>query len=142
MSLQISPEKRDQMPGLIRHPLIRLLAAGAAIGLAALIAIYSLVPASETPAPYLSDKIQHIAAYAALAAPLSVAFGRGLRPAILAFGVAALFGIGLEIAQMLGDAGREGSLLDVAANLCGALIGLFIVWGLGRAWPLFGRDSG
>ena len=81
MSLQISPEKRDQMPGLIRHPLIRLLAAGAAIGLAALIAIYSLVPASET-------------------------------------------------------------LLDVAANLCGALIGLFIVCGLGRAWPLFGRDSG
>ena len=79
---------------------------------------------------------------AALAAPLSVVFGRGLRPAILAFGVAALFGIGLEIAQMLGDAGREGSLLDVAANLCGALIGLFIVWGLGRAWPLFGRDSG
>jgi voltage-gated potassium channel Kch len=43
---------------------------------------------------------------------------------------------------MLGDAGREGSLLDVAANLCGALIGLFIVCGLGRAWPLFGRDGG
>ena len=128
------------MPRLIRHPQIRLLAAGAAIGLAALIAIYSLVPASEAPAPHLSDKIKHFAAYAALAAPLSVAFGRSLRSAILAFGVAALFGIGLEIAQMLGEAGREGSSLDVAANLGGALVGVLVVGVLGRQGRLFSRD--
>ena len=63
------------MRALLSHPLIRSLAGLAAIGLAIIIAVYSLVPVSEAPAPQLSDKIKHVAAYAALAAPLSVAPG-------------------------------------------------------------------
>ncbi|HBU32946.1 MAG TPA: hypothetical protein DEB28_02320, partial [Hyphomonas sp.] len=62
------------------------------------------------------------------------------RPAALAFSISALFGIGLEIAQMLGEAGREGSCLDVAANLGGALVGVLVVGVLGRQGRLFSRD--
>ena len=108
------------MRALLSHPLIRSLAGLAAIGLA--------------------DKIKHFAAYAALAASLSVAFGVGPRPAALAFSISGLFGIGLEIAQMLGEAGREGSSLDVAANLGGALVGVLVVGVLGRQGRLFSRD--
>ncbi|RCL89052.1 VanZ family protein [Hyphomonas sp.] len=128
------------MRALLSHPLIRSLAGLAAIGLAIIIAVYSLVPVSEAPAPQLSDKIKHFAAYAALAASLSVAFGVGPRPAALAFSISGLFGIGLEIAQMLGEAGREGSSLDVAANLGGALVGVLVVGLLGRQGRLFSRD--
>lgn len=128
------------MRALLSHPLIRSLAGLAAIGLAIIIAVYSLVPVSEAPAPQLSDKIKHFAAYAALAASLSVAFGVGPRPAALAFSISGLFGIGLEIAQMLGEAGREGSSLDVAANLGGALVGILVVGVLGRQGRLFSRD--
>jgi VanZ family protein len=130
------------MPALLSHPLIRLLAAIMAAGLAVLIAVYSLVPSTDAPAPQVSDKIKHFAAYAALTAPLSVALGVGLRAACLALGISALFGISLEIAQMLGQAGREGSILDVAANLGGTLTGILIVWGLRRKWRLFSRDGG
>ena len=59
------------MRALLSHPLIRSLAGLAAIGLAIIIVVYSLVPVSEAPAPQLPDKIKHFAAYAALAAPLS-----------------------------------------------------------------------
>ncbi|MDX1293502.1 MAG: VanZ family protein [Hyphomonas sp.] len=130
------------MTALIRHPLIRGLAALSAFGLAVLIAVYSLVPASQAPAPSVSDKVKHFAAYAALAAPLWVALGPGMRRAATAFALAVLFGIGLELAQMLGTAGREGSALDVAANMGGAVAGLACVWMAGRNWPLFRSDSG
>ena len=41
---------------------------------------------------------------------------------------------------MLGEAGREGSCLDVAANLGGALVGVLVVGVLGRQGRLFSRD--
>ncbi len=41
--------------------------------------------------------------------------------------VATVYGAGLEIAQLLGDAGREASFLDAFANLLGALLGAALI---------------
>ncbi|MFN3314417.1 MAG: VanZ family protein, partial [Hyphomonas sp.] len=86
-----------------------------------LIAWLSLIPADGVPAPEVSDKLRHFAAYAALAAPLAVAMGtkRWLLAALLA----AMYGAGMEVAQALAPTGREGSVADAAANLGGALMG-------------------
>lgn len=106
-------------------PAHRLVAALAALGLAVLVIYLSLVPAGEVPAPQISDKVKHFMAYAALAAPLTVA----LRPArwLAATLAAAGLGLGLEVAQAMGDAGREGSPGDALANLLGALAGAGLV---------------
>ncbi len=98
--------------------------------IAVLIAWLSLVQPGDVPAPGLSDKLQHVLAYAALSMPLVVAAGRPLWwVAVL---TATLFGAGLEVAQATGDAGREGSIADGAANLIGALAGAGLMWRLLR----------
>ena len=116
------------MTTLLTHPALRILAAMAALIIAATICYLSLIPATEAPAPQFSDKIKHFVAYAALAAPLG------------GFAIAATYGMTMEIAQMMGDAGREGSWLDIAANVAGAIIGLAIVTLLRGDWRLFGGD--
>ena len=128
------------MTTLLTHPALRILAAMAALIIAATICYLSLIPATEAPAPQFSDKIKHFVAYAALAAPLGVAFGIGKARVLAGFAIAATYGMTMEIAQMMGDAGREGSWLDIAANLAGAIIGLAIVTLLRGDWCLFGGD--
>ena len=82
-----------------------------------------------------------VIAYAALTAPLAVALGPGLNRLGAALVLTGLYGAGLEVAQMVGDAGREGSLLDIAANLSGAMAGLVLVAILRGDRPLFRRDN-
>lgn len=105
--------------------LIRRLAAFAALMVAIVIAYLSLMPVDEGPAPVFTDKVNHFLAYAALAAPLTLALHpkRWLSAVI----VATVYGIGLEFAQAMGDAGREGSVLDAVANLLGALAGAALI---------------
>ena len=74
-------------------------------------------------------------------APLAVALGPGLNRLCAALVLTGLYGAGLEVAQMVGDAGREGSLLDIAANLSGALAGLIVVAMLRGDRPLFRGDN-
>ena len=73
--------------------------------------------------------------------PLAVALGPGLNRLGAALVLTGLYGAGLEVAQMVGDAGREGSLLDIAANLSGAMAGLVLVAILRGDRPLFRRDN-
>ena len=85
----------------------------------------SLAP--NTPSLPVSqiDKAQHLAAYALLAALAYLACrGRSWRAAL---GLLAL-GVGIEFAQAAGGVGREGSVLDVAANTGGVLFASL-------AWP-------
>ncbi|MBY9066654.1 VanZ family protein [Hyphomonas sp. WL0036] len=104
---------------------IRRLAAFAALVVGIIIAHLSLVPAGDVPAPQISDKIRHFAAYAGLAAPLALALHpkRWLAAAI----AATAFGVALEFAQAMGEAGREGSALDALANMLGAFLGAGLI---------------
>lgn len=110
-------------------PAIRLAALVIAALLAVLIGYYSLVPPGDVPAPQISDKVRHFAAYAGLAVPVAMWFGPGRLAAVL---VAASYGAGLEIAQALAGTGREGSLADAAANMLGAGAGFLLVWLIAR----------
>lgn len=104
-----------------RLSLPRRAAGAGAVVIALIIAWLSLIPAVGVPAPEVSDKLRHFAAYAALAAPLSVAMDT--RRWLLAALLAGLYGAGMEVAQALAPTGREGSFADAAANLGGAIVG-------------------
>ena len=101
--------------------------------LAGIITFYSLIPAQRLPSMGVSDKVEHIAAYALLA----FFFGSLITRRDYKFLFLALlaFGGGIEIAQGLMKLGREADLLDLVADLVGAVIGLLLaVTPLGR-WP-------
>ena len=117
-------------------PLFRRLALVSAALVALLIAVLSLLPGSALPHVPGTDKIKHMIAYAALAMPLAVWFGRGQwwRAVIVAVG----YGLMLEAAQGLMSAGRTVSLLDAVANLAGAGLGA----GLVRLTLLIRRGEG
>lgn len=82
----------------------------------------SLLPSDAVPRVAVWDKLQHLAAYAALAFVFAGALGRGRWKSVLA-GLA-LLGAALEIAQGASGAGRQASGLDAVANLLGAGVGL------------------
>lgn len=113
------------MPARPSFPVIRRVAAAAALCVAVVIGYLSLIPSGDVPAPQISDKIRHLAAYAGLAAPLTLA----LHPKrwLTAVAVATVYGICLEFGQAFGGAGREGSALDALANLAGAFIGAALI---------------
>ena len=101
---------------------IRALALVGALVVAGLIAYLSLVPSSSVPRFQWSDKIQHFIAYAVLAAPLAIAFGRGrIVWAITASGV---YGVALEFAQGWLTDNRIASAQDVFANFAGVFTGV------------------
>ena len=117
-------------PALVPYPpAIRRAAVVIAALLAVVIAYFSLVPPGDAPAPQISDKIRHFAAYTGLAVPVSMWFGPGRIAAVL---VTAAYGIGLEIAQGLAGTGREASLADAAANTLGAGAGFLLIWFIAR----------
>jgi VanZ family protein len=110
-------------------PAIRRAALVIGLCLAALIGYFSLVTPGEAPAPQISDKIRHFAAYAALAVPAAMWLGPGR---VLAALLVALYGAGLEVAQAFAGTGREGSVADGAANSLGAAAGTALVWIIAR----------
>ena len=64
-------------PYELPYPLaIRRAALIIAVLLAVLIGYFSLVPPGDAPAPQISDKIRHFAAYAMLAVPVAITVDR------------------------------------------------------------------
>jgi VanZ family protein len=110
-------------------PAIRRAALIVGLCLAALIGYFSLVTPGEAPAPQISDKLRHFAAYTALAVPAAMWFGPGR---VLAAVLVAFYGAGLEVAQAYAGTGREGSFADGAANALGAIAGTALVWIIAR----------
>ena len=80
---------------------------------------------SPQPTPLLfrsSDKLVHIFAYAVLGAAGAIGYPKRSMTAILIGGLTAL-GAAIEIAQLYVP-GRDGALLDVAANALGSALGV------------------
>ncbi|WP_333586615.1 hypothetical protein [Phenylobacterium sp.] len=109
-----------------RHPMLRRYAAALfALCLAAVVYL-SLVPGEMSPAGGLGlDKLQHAFAYFVLTGLGLMAVGRRLWLLLLIAGL----GAGMEIAQAIMPHGRQGDLIDLAANLSGQAL----AWGL---WTL------
>ena len=89
-----------------------------AIALALAIVVLSLQPVTGTASIQHADKVQHLLAYGALAGLTGLGWPR-LSIALAVAGSIA-FGIGIEVAQGLGSAGRTASVADALANALGA----------------------
>jgi VanZ family protein len=93
-----------------------------ALGVAAVV-VASLLPGPDLPDLHVSDKSEHFAAYAVLAAGAVQVYARRL--SWLSVSVAlALLGIGLEFAQGEFTATRTMDAADALANTLGVLAGL------------------
>lgn len=90
----------------------------------AVVVVFSLLPARDIPdAPHGLDKIEHLIAYALLAAGAVQLFARRLA-LLSACACLALLGIGLEYAQGHMGLGRAMDPRDALANTLGVLLGL------------------
>ncbi|GAB6195903.1 VanZ family protein [Lysobacter xanthus] len=101
----------------------------------AAIAVGSLVPAHDLPAPAFDgfDKVEHLLGYAVLSGygVILDASRRGRWRAMLA---AVAFGIAIEFAQAAFTATREADVVDALANTLGAALGQLVAF-----TPLGGR---
>lgn len=94
----------------------------ASLLLVALVVWGSLMPGSDVPGPPDLDKLEHVAAYAALAVWFTGLVPRSRYAAV----AVTLVGLGLlmEILQQAMQLGRQADVLDVAANVCGTVAGV------------------
>lgn len=88
----------------------------------------SLTPREGLPNVGISDKLLHLAAYAALVVPGVFSFQNRRSIPLIATGLLIL-GSSLEVAQ-LAVPGRNASIADASANGIGVVFGLFSVWAL------------
>ena len=89
----------------------------------AVVVVASLVPARDLPDLQVSDKTEHLAAYALLAAGAVQLFRRRLSLAVACV-LLVLMGIGLEYLQASMRLGRTLDRADALANTLGVLAGL------------------
>ena len=87
------------------------------------VVVGSLVPGRDLPAVPVSDKFEHFAAYAVLAAGAVQLFARRTSWAFVCL-LLVLMGIGLEILQAEMALGRMLDRNDALANTIGVLLGL------------------
>ena len=89
----------------------------------AAVVVGSLVPGRDLPAVPVSDKLEHFAAYAVLAAGAVQLFARRASWAFVCL-LLVLMGIGLEVLQAKMALGRMLDRNDALANTIGVLLGL------------------
>ena len=99
-------------------PVIRLAAAGAAVG----VAVASLSPWSPAVASGLSDKLDHLTAYTVLTVLMALGWAGRISIGIIFAAVAGYGGL-LELLQAFSP-GRQPDWADFAVNTTGCLIGL------------------
>jgi VanZ family protein len=93
----------------------------------AVVVVLSLVPPPPMELPRHGDKIEHLLAYAALAAA-AVQVWRPGRPLLLVGLGLVLMGVLLEFAQGALTATRQADPADALANALGVLLGLLTVF--------------
>ncbi|MFW6170116.1 MAG: VanZ family protein [Planctomycetota bacterium] len=117
-----------------------------------LLAAYWVMLATATHVPTLPtgsvryhDKTAHCLAYAVLAFLIAWAWRTRWRffpkGALVAFGVASLYGALDELAQMLVP-GRFADYYDWWADIVGAMMGILAFWATETLWRLSGRPQG
>ena len=89
----------------------------------ACVVVASLVPARDLPDLQVSDRSEHLVAYALLAAGAVQLFARRLSWAVVCV-LLVLIGIGLEYLQAAMKLGRMLDRADALANTLGVLVGL------------------
>jgi VanZ family protein len=86
------------------------------------VVVFSVLPGQEVPSLGLSDKIEHVVAYALLGLTGGLAFPTP-KSTILLLVLLPMLGIALEVVQLLSP-GRSSEVKDALANGAGATITL------------------
>ena len=86
-----------------------------------IITILSLIPVSQEPPMNNIDKIEHLVAYAAFTAPISLAYHPRYKSI---FWFACIWGMLIEIVQPY--VGRQADTIDAVINALGAGVGIII----------------
>ncbi|HEV7372205.1 VanZ family protein [Arenibaculum sp.] len=110
---------------LARRPGQRHLASAALLALLCTVAWGSLQPGLAPPGHFHLDKLAHVGAFVAVSILAALAC-RGTRHLAAAQLALAGFAAAIEIAQSA-TPGRQGSLLDWAADLAGLALGVVLV---------------
>jgi VanZ family protein len=79
------------------------------------------------------DLIDHAAAYSLLSVLMMLAFRQQDRPLVMASIVvpaASLIGVLFEYCQYWFTVNRQFSIFDATANVCGAVLGVIVFWGV------------
>lgn len=98
----------------------RLVRAGFALALVAILAL-ALMPSTEAPTVFASDKLNHMLAFFVLAAGGRVAWPK-MHPAVL-IALLAAYGGAIEILQWAMGLGREADWMDFVADVAAILVG-------------------
>jgi VanZ family protein len=93
----------------------------------AVLVVVCLLPSHDLPKLRISDKLEHAAAFALLAASAVQLFERGRALVLVGCGLLAL-GIGIEFAQALFTTTRAMEAADVVADAVGIVAGLSIAF--------------
>ena len=105
----------------------------AGVLVAAIVTFYSLLPADRVPQIGVSDKIEHVVAYAVLAFWFASVVARW-DYVFMILALVALGG-GIEILQGLMKMGREADIRDFVADCIGAGVGLLLALTPLVRWP-------
>lgn len=98
------------------------------------VGVAALSPGDVAPTLSPSDKIDHLLAFAVLAATGMLAFRRQPSSLLVVAGALIAYGAGIELAQMHVP-GRQGSFADLLADAAGVALGLGFVLLLRRHGP-------
>ncbi len=98
----------------------------------AAVVVGSLMPSASLPDFQVWDKLEHLAAYGALAFVFAGALGRARWKAV--FWALLGLGAGLELAQAVTGGGRLADPWDMAANALGVVAGLGIAVRIPGGW--------
>ena len=105
---------------------------------AVVIAVLSLLPGSDLPAPNMNDKLNHFIAYGVLMALATL--GRGQVRLFGLMGGVILYGLVLEGLQGMMPYGRSASWIDALANTGGVVIGAGVGALLARGLARIGQS--
>jgi len=102
----------------------------------AIVAVYiaAIMPASEAPTLGFADKTDHLVAFFTLTILGRLAYQR--LPRLLLVGGLLTLGIIIEISQAVPSVGRDASVLDVAWDCAGIIVGLLAAGHLYRRHPV------
>jgi VanZ family protein len=103
--------------------------------LALVVCSLAFEPGERAPTLGMGDKVNHMAAFAALGFVAALALPAGWRETAIASAVGLALGIFIEVVQAFLPT-RTAELADVVGDAVGLAIGMALLWLLRKWWPV------
>jgi VanZ family protein len=103
--------------------------------LAIVVCSFAFAPGERAPTLGLGDKVNHMAAFAALGFLAALALPAGWRETAIASAVGLALGIFIEVVQSFLPT-RTAEVADVVGDAVGLAVGMALLWLLRKLWPV------